>query len=123
MLWHLTMKSDGTAKARIVLLGFEDQRLGHMQMASTTASVRGRNLAYQMCANRHLRLHCGDVKAAFLQSQSAHTGILVEPVRELREAMDLKDDEVVMMLKKAYGLYDAPKEWLHEVSLRMQEAG
>ena len=85
MRWHLTVKSDGTAKARIVLLGFEDHRLGHMKTASPTASVRGRNLAYQICASQKLKLHRGDVKAAFLQSQGADTGILVEPVKELRE--------------------------------------
>ena len=123
MRWHLTVKADGTPKARIVLLGFEDHRLGHMKTASPTASVRGRNLAYQLCANHRLRLHKGDVKAAFLQSRGAHTGIMVEPVRELREAMDLKEDEVVMMLKKAYGLCDAPKEWFDEVSRRMRDGG
>ena len=109
MRWHLTVKADGQAKARIVLLGFEDPRLGHMQTASPTASVQARNLAYQVCANEGLRIHKGDVKAAFLQPQSSDTGIFVEPVRELREAMDLREDEVVMMLKKAYGLCDVPK--------------
>ena len=123
MRWHLTVKSDGQAKARIVLLGFEDPRLGHMQTASPTASVRARNLAYQVCANAGLRIHKGDVKAAFLQSQSSNTGIFVEPVRELREAMDLREDEVVLMLKKAYGLCDAPKEWYDEVARRMTESG
>eukprot|EP00959_Pyramimonas_sp_CCMP1952_P326322 6830601-Pyramimonas_sp.AAC.1 len=65
----------------------------------------------------------GDVKAAFLQSQSSDAGIFVEPVRKLREAMDLQEDEVVLMLKKAYVLCDAPKEWFDEVAKRVAESG
>ena len=80
-------------------------------------------MAYQICANQKLKLHRGDVKAAFLQSQGADTGILVEPVKELRDAMGLQEDELVEMMKKAYGLCDAPKEWFDEVSRRMTEGG
>ena len=47
-------------------------------------------MALQVCANLKLRLFKGDVKAAFLQSQASQTGILVEPVKELREAMNVK---------------------------------
>eukprot|EP00974_Lingulodinium_polyedra_P028349 2734340-Lingulodinium_polyedra.AAC.1 len=94
-----------------------------MSTASPTASVRGRNLALQLCANNGLRLHKGDVKAAFLQSRSVDTGLLVEPVRELRDAMGLNQDEVILLLKKAYGLCDAPKEWFDEVSNKMAAAG
>ena len=37
--------------------------------------------------------------------------------------MGLQADELVKMMKKAYGLCDAPKEWFDEVSRRMTEGG
>eukprot|EP00959_Pyramimonas_sp_CCMP1952_P142732 2988285-Pyramimonas_sp.AAC.1 len=37
--------------------------------------------------------------------------------------MKLKDNEAVMLLKKAYGLCDAPKEWFDETSSKMSSAG
>ena len=47
----------------------------------------------------------------------------MEAVEKLSEAMGLKDDEVVMLLKKARGLCDAPKERFGEVSSKMTSAG
>ena len=81
MRWHLTVKTDGQAKARIVLLGFEDPWLGHMKTASPTASVRARNLAYQVCVNEGLRIHKGDVKAAFLPPRAPK--FRLRPTKEL----------------------------------------
>ena len=52
------------------------------------------------------------MKAAFLQgdpTQAKHD-LFVEPVPELRDAMQLSDDECVTMLKAAYGLVNAPKD-------------
>ena len=82
-----------------------------MRTASSATSAPGRDLAYQLCANHKLRLHNGDVKAAFQQSRGARTGIMVAPVRELREAMDLQEEEVVMLSKKkkTYWQCDVPK--------------
>eukprot|EP00959_Pyramimonas_sp_CCMP1952_P412954 8653512-Pyramimonas_sp.AAC.1 len=36
--------------------------------------------------------------------------------------MNLKEDEVVMLLKKAYGLCDALKEWFDEILSKMSAA-
>ena len=113
MRWHLILKEGVKAKARLIILGFQDPRLGKLNKAAPTVSTRGRNLALQLMANNGLRMYKGDVKAAFLHGSdiSMKYDLLVEPVKELREAMQLKDDEVVKLLKAAYGLMDAPKEW------------
>ena len=67
MRWHLIMKDGGKVKARLIILGFQDPRLGKINKASPTVSTRGRNLALQLMANNQLRMHKGDVKAAFRQ--------------------------------------------------------
>jgi len=87
MRWVLTVKSDGTAKARLVVLGFQDHRLGKMPTEAPTVSVRGRNLALQLMANRGFKMRKGDVKAAFLQGQATQgvDNVFVEPCAELRE--------------------------------------
>ena len=50
MRWGLTMKDNGTVKAWIVLLGFQDHLLGTIASASPTRSV---------CANMRLKLNHG----------------------------------------------------------------
>ena len=50
------------------------------------------------------------MKAAFLQSRESETGILVEPVPELRHAMSLRSNEIEQLREKAYGLCNALKE-------------
>ena len=52
-----TVEDDGTASARIVLLGYQDHRLGTIATASRTTSVRGRILVLQVCANLGLMLN------------------------------------------------------------------
>ena len=118
MRWHLIMKDEGKVKARLILLGFQDPRLATIEKASPTISSRGRNLALQLMANNKLRIYKGDVKAAFLQGDAtqAKRDLLVEPVPELREALQLAGDECVKMLKAAYGLVNVPprsgtKKW------------
>ena len=65
----------------------------------------------------------GDVTAAFLQSRVARTGVLLELVRELREAMDLLEEEVAMLFEMACGLCDSPTAWFDEVRRRTHEDG
>ena len=50
--WILTRKTDGTAKARLVLLGYQDRDLDKLKSASPTASRRARNNFLQIAAHR-----------------------------------------------------------------------
>ena len=83
MRWILTVKQDGKAKARLVVLGFQDHRLGNMATEAPTISVRGRNLALQLMANMQQKMVKGDVKAAFLQGNSYQEvhNVICQPVR------------------------------------------
>ena len=54
----------------------------------------------------------GDVKNAFLQGtidDKTHGDLAEEPVPELRKALNLREDEIVMLTKACYGLIDAPR--------------
>lgn len=75
-----------------------------LDKASPIISARGRNLALQMMAHKHLKMYTGDTKAAFLQGDptQAKYDLLVEPVPELREALQFSDEECSMLLKAAY---------------------
>ena len=59
------------------------------------------------------------VKNAFLQGpfdDKTHSGLAAEPVPELREALNLREDEIVVLTKACYGLIDAPRRWLAQLS-------
>ena len=86
------MKDNGTAKARIVVPGFQDHPLGTLATASPTTSVRGISLALQVRANLELKFNTGDVRAAFLQPRGSEMGTLVEPVPEFGHAMWLRSN-------------------------------
>ena len=69
MKWLLTRKEDGTAKARLIVLGFQDRDLAELQSASPTASRRARNLLLLQTSRNKWQLRKGDVTAAFLQGK------------------------------------------------------
>ena len=73
MRWVLTRKTDGTAKARLVILGFMAHNLTEVATASPTLSKVGRNLVLTLSSNLKFVVRGGDVTSAFLQ-----TGISLE---------------------------------------------
>ena len=67
MRWFLTCKDDGQLKARFVVQGFTDQRLGKISTSSPTASRRSRQIFLTLPASLVFQNHKRDVKCAFLQ--------------------------------------------------------
>ena len=67
MRWVVTFKDDGSLKARLVVQGFTDQRLGKIPTSSPTASRRSRQIFLTLAASFGFQTHKGDVKCAFLQ--------------------------------------------------------
>ena len=97
-------------KARLVVQGFTDQRLGMVQTASPTCSRRGRQLFLAMAASMRMKVETRDVRTAFLQGDvdAGEIDVLCEPIKELKEKLGLEQDQVVRLLKAVYGLVDAP---------------
>ena len=66
----------------------------------------------QTIASPGWKVQSFDIKAAFLQGQPQKDRlILIDPVSELRQAMNMKPSDVARLNKGAYGLIDAPYLW------------
>lgn len=61
-------------------------------------------LIFQSAASRQWKIESFDIKTAFLRGQSRDNRILgIEPPKEFKEKLNLKDHEVLQLLKGAYG--------------------
>ena len=67
MRWVVPFKDDGSLKARLVVQGFMDQRLGKTPASFPTVSRRSRQIILTLAASLGFQTHEGDVKCAFLQ--------------------------------------------------------
>ena len=68
----------------------------------------------------------GDVKNAFLQGtfdEETHGELAPEPVPVLRKALNLREDEIVVLTKACYGLMDAPRRWWKSLVRDTQQLG
>ena len=132
--WVVTFKDDGSLKARLVVEGFTDQRLGKIPTSSPSASRRSRQIFLTLAASLGFQTHKGDVEGAFLQGEleeqhaddddddnfkieSAQTvsDTFCEPVPELFRKLQL-DHHFIRLLKGVYGLVNAPRRWNHRVA-------
>ena len=104
------------AKSRLVVLGYLDPELETIPRDSPTLNRQSRMLILQMIASLEWTLKSFDIKAAFLQGRTQENRTIAnEPVPELSKAMNLKEKEVCLLEKSAYGLIDAPYLWYKEL--------
>ena len=100
------------AKARLVVLGYLDPNIENIPRDSPTLNRTSKMLLLQIIASCGWMLESFDIKAAFLQGQPQSDRIMaIEPVPELRKAMNMTSQEVGKLNKGAYGLIDAPFLW------------
>ena len=116
MRWILRYKETGAPKARLVIIGYDDPRLGsEARTEAPVASRRGRGIFFMAAAHYGFSIAKGDVKNAFLQGRidvdAPDQELAAEPVPELREALQLRPDELVVLSRACYGLIDAPRRW------------
>ena len=127
MRWLLTWKPQDNgsvkAKARAILLGYQDP---NYEFRSTTAPVmtrQTRQLFLQAAANRRWRIQKGDITGAFLQGREYPTELFCIPCDEILESMNLPAGSVVRLKRACYGLVDAPLEWYRTVSEFLESIG
>ena len=128
MRWVLTYKSDGRAKARLVVLGFQAPNLVETQASSPTLSKLGKLLLLTVVANNRWMLESADVASAFLQAiqDLEQEELFVQAPVELGAAFGGSgaDDMTVLKLRRAfYGLCHAPRRWFETVSETLIKAG
>ena len=121
MRWVLTTKSGGDAKARLVVLGYQQHNLAQVQAAAPTMSRTSRNILLMTCANKKFTLRAGDVTSAFLQASQSleEENLVVWAPAELAVLFGASPKDPVMPLKITrafYGLVHAPRKWYEHVS-------
>ena len=112
------------AKARLVILGYEDPQIDSLPRDSPTLGKDSRMLALQCIASHRWSCRSFDIKTAFLRGSRQDSRILgVEPPVEMRRRMKLADDETCERLKGAYGLINAPLLWYCELRTALLNLG
>ena len=125
MRWIYTIKQDNSAKARLVIIGYQDPDLGVLTKTSPVMTRRTRGLFLTKCALHGWSALKGDVKAAFLQGleSEADRQIFAAPVGELVSALGGSPSDNVQILKACYGLANAPAQWYNSIAATMRDAG
>ena len=104
------------AKARLVILGFQDPDVEKLDRDAPTLSRDSRALILQLLASARWEVNSFDIRTAFLRGTRQDSRILgVEPPAEMRSKLKLQDHEVCELLKSAYGLVNAPLLWYSEL--------
>lgn len=104
------------AKARLVILGFEDPQIDTLARDSPTLGRDSRMLLLQYAASSQWQIRSFDVQTAFLRGSRTDGRILgMEPPPEMRLLMNLKPWECCELKKSAYGLVNAPLLWYEEL--------
>ena len=115
---------DKKAKARLVILCFEDPFIDSLERDSPTLGRDSRMIALQAIASHQWPLRSFDIKTAFLRGSRQDGRILgIKPPSEMRELMHLKDHEACELLKGAYGLINAPLLWYTELKNALLSLG
>ena len=127
MRWILTwkVKDDGgvKAKARAVLLGYQDPKY---ESRSTTAPVmtrQTRQLFLQLCANNRWSIQKGDITGAFLQGREYPDDLFCIPCPEICQSMEIPEGSVTRLKRACYGLVDAPLEWYKTMAEYLDSVG
>ena len=127
MRWLLTWKSvpgiSGStrkAKARLIILGFQNHMLTQLNTSAPTVSRLGKHMFYSLCALHGLTMETADASSAFLQSNEdiEHRNLFVGPLAEVAVALGLDPRSVGCLAKfsrNSYGLTNAPRLWWLDV--------
>ena len=128
--WILTWKppepgeDKKRAKARLVVLGFQDPKLVEVMRDAPTLSREGRATVLQTIASCQFPLSSFDIKTAFLRGKADEGNPLaMEPPPELRKMLKLRDDEVCQLVGNAYGRVDAPLLFYKELCKQLRQLG
>ncbi|CAE8593334.1 unnamed protein product, partial [Polarella glacialis] len=108
MRWILTWKSldkgGKKAKARAVILGYQDLEYEFRPTASPAMSRTTRQLFLQLSAWKRMKVEKGDVTGAFLQGREFQRKAYCIPTVEIYEAMGLPPESITRLRRAAYGL-------------------
>lgn len=127
MRWVLTWKyrDDGSrkAKARAVLLGYQDPLYENRATTSPTTTRQTRQLQMVLSASLGFSMKKGDVTGAFLQSRPYPGELFCIPCKEICAGMGIPENSITKVQKACYGLVDAPLEWYRSICTFFETLG
>eukprot|EP00435_Cladocopium_sp_Y103_P026958 s175_g6.t1 len=111
-------------KARLVVLGYEDPQVHEIPRDSPTMTKLTRMLILQTAASMGWDIESFDIRTAFLRGSETSERVLgIEPPDEMRSHMKLKPQEILRLMKGAYGRVDAPFLWFQELKAGLEQVG
>ena len=129
MRWLLTWKYDDKyqdgrkAKARAIVLGYQDPSYADRKTAAPTPSRASRQLFFQLCSWKRFKMAKGDISGAFLQGDDLTEELWCRPLKEITEKLEVKEGTPMLMKKAAYGLVQAPLHWYESISRFLSSLG
>ena len=131
MRWLLTWKFDDKytdnngrkAKARAIVLGYQDPNYAVRETSAPTPTKAGRQLFLQYSAWKKFRVQKGDISGAFLQGDNLEEEMFCRPLPEICQALGVDEGTPMLMRKAAYGLLQAPLHWYKSVCRFLQQLG
>ena len=127
--WILTWKppeKEGLprrAKARLVVLGFEDPNIQDIPNDAPTLSKDARQLILQKVVSNKWKLVNFDVSTAFLQGKGDGRKLGIRPPEELKQALKMKPGDQCLLEGGAYGRIDAPFLWFQTFKETLEGLG
>eukprot|EP00435_Cladocopium_sp_Y103_P042279 s1426_g11.t1 len=127
--WILTWKSpaqgssERRAKARLVVLGFEDPDIQSVASDAPTLSKDAKQLLLQQVASRRWRLINFDISTAFLKGHGDGRPLGLHAPKELRESLGMRGDDQCALVGGAYGRVDAPILWYRALKETLEQLG
>ena len=127
--WILTWKdplpgtSQQRAKARLVILGFEDPDINSVPNDAPTLSKDGKQLLLQKVASAKWPLLNFDVSTAFLKGAGDGRALGIHAPKEVASALNMKENEQCGLVGGAYGRIDAPFLWYQSFRETLEELG
>ena len=116
-------KDGKKAKARLVVLGFEDPDLERVPNDAPTLSKDGRQLLIQKICSNRWRLTSFDISTAFLHGKGDGRLLGIQAPPEVKEALEMQNDDQCELVGGAYGRIDAPYLWYQELKSSLLQLG
>ena len=111
------------AKARLVVLGFEDPGLSEVPRDAPTLSKDGRQLLLQLVSSHKWDLLNFDISTAFLKGQGDGRPLGIHPPEELSTTIGMETGDQCLLRGGAYGRVDAPYLWYCELCKVLESLG
>ena len=108
------------AKARLVVIGFEDPGIGQISQDAPTLSKDGRSMVLQMVSSHRWGLISFDVSTAFLHGKGDGRLLGLHPTPEMREMLQMRPEDLCRLDGGAYGRVDAPFLWFQEFKAELE---